>query len=304
MNMENILYPVFLQYLFDKQLSELKQYAVEQDIQIIGDLPLYVSLDSSDVWSHPELFELDEEGHPLRVAGVPPDAFSESGQLWGNPLYLWDKLQEDQFDWWKRRLQKAFTFADKLRLDHFIGLVNYWAVDAQEQDAINGKWLPGPKYSFFDEILKVFPPESFIAEDLGILTDEVNNLRDHYSFPGMIILQFCFEHGNNDILTFPANKIIYTGTHDNQTTRGWFRANQKQKKADNQFMEDYLHRTGFLPGAEKLTEQNVSGLMMKLAQASPCRISITPMQDILKLDDKTRMNIPGTALGNWRWRMR
>lgn len=302
-NAENILYPVFLQYLFDKQLHELKQYAVQRGIQIIGDLPLYVSLYSSDVWSRQDLFELDENGHPIRVAGVPPDAFSETGQLWGNPLYRWDRMQSEHFDWWKRRLRRAFAFADKLRLDHFIGLVNYWAVDSKEPDAMNGSWIDGPKNAFFESILQEFLQESFIAEDLGILTDEVNNLRENYGFPGMIILQFCFQDTHNDILSFPANKIIYTGTHDNQTTLGWFLSNQKNKKPDNQFMEDYLHRIGWLPEQEKLTRKNVSQLMIKLAHASPCQISIVPMQDILALDDKARMNIPGTAIGNWRWRM-
>jgi len=302
-NPENILYPIFLQYFFEKQLSELKQYAVEQGIQIIGDLPLYVALESSDVWSRPDLFELDENGLPLRVAGVPPDAFSETGQLWGNPLYKWDKMQEEDFGWWKNRLKKAFVFADKLRIDHFIGLVNFWAVDVAETSALNGSWIPGPKYAFFDSILQVFPKEAFIAEDLGILTDEVNNLREHYGFPGMIILQFCFQNDQNDILSFPEHKIIYTGTHDNQTTLGWFLTNQKLNKQDNQFLENYLHKIGFLPQHEELTVHNVSKYMIDLAYASPCNISIVPMQDILALDDHARMNIPGTAIGNWNWRM-
>ena len=302
-NPENNLYPVFLQKLFEKQLTELKRYAVGKGIQIIGDLPLYVSLDSSDVWSRPDLFELNESGNPLRVAGVPPDAFSETGQLWGNPLYRWDRMKEENYEWWKKRLDRSFLFADKLRIDHFIGLVNYWAVDAHEKDAINGSWIKGPGSDFFDSILPFFDRERFIAEDLGILTDEVNNLRDHYGFPGMIILQFCFQDDHNDILSFPENKIIYTGTHDNQTTTGWFLSNQKCKKPDNHFLEAYLHKTGLLPESEKLTTGNVSNLLTQLAQASPCRISIVPMQDILALDDKARMNIPGTALGNWRWRM-
>jgi 4-alpha-glucanotransferase len=299
---DDILYHAFLQYIFTEQLTELKQYVTEQGIQIIGDLPLYVSLDSSDVWSHPELFELDENGHPVRVAGVPPDAFSETGQLWGNPLYRWDRMQDEGFDWWKRRLEKSFAFADRLRLDHFIGLVNFWAVGAKEKTAMNGSWIAGTKYAFFDAMLQHFPRESFIAEDLGILTDEVNNLREHYNFPGMIILQFCFEHDQNDVLSFPENKIIYTGTHDNQTSLGWFLTNQRKKKPDNQHLENYLHRTGMLSKTEKLTAKNISQLMIKLAEASPCRISIVPMQDILALDDRARMNIPGKALGNWHWR--
>jgi 4-alpha-glucanotransferase len=301
---DDVLYHVFLQYEFSSQLAELKCYINEQGIRIIGDLPLYVSLDSSDVWSRPDLFELADNGYPLRVAGVPPDAFSESGQLWGNPLYRWDRMQEENFDWWRRRLEKSFVFADKLRIDHFIGLVNYWAVDAGEKTAMNGSWIAGPKHAFFDAMLQHFPRESFIAEDLGILTDEVNNLREHYGFPGMIILQFCFEDGHNDILSFPENKIIYTGTHDNRTTAGWYLSNRKHKKPDNQHLESYLRRIGFLPETEKLSRDNVSEMMIKLAKASPCSISIVPMQDILALDDRARMNIPGKALGNWRWRLR
>jgi 4-alpha-glucanotransferase len=213
-------------------------------------------------------------------------------------------MQEHGFDWWKRRLHKAFSFSNKLRLDHFIGYVNYWAVDVGEKTAMHGQWLPGPGKEFFDCMLREFPAESFIAEDLGILTDSVNAVRTHYGFPGMIVLQFCFQDGQNDILAFPENKIIYTGTHDNQTTLGWFLSNRKHNKPDNRFLEEYLHKSGMLPLNALLTEQNVSLLMIKLAQASPCLIAISPMQDILSLDDKARMNIPGTALGNWRWRMR
>ena len=300
---DNILYHVFLQYMFELQLSELKQYAVSNGIEIIGDLPLYVSLDSSDAWSRPDLFELDKDGNPLRVAGVPPDAFSETGQLWGNPLYRWDIIQNDNFDWWKKRLKKALVFADRLRLDHFIGYVNFWAIDAKEKSAVNGKWLPGPKIAFFDSMLQTYPQETIIAEDLGILTDEINNLRDSYGFPGMIILQFCWQDDKNDILCFPRDRIIYTGTHDNQTTNGWFSSNLKNKKPDIDYFQSYLHKVGFLDSNEKVTSQNASHYMMQLAYASPCHIAIVPMQDILGLDDSARMNIPGVALGNWQWRI-
>ncbi|HOV16194.1 MAG TPA: 4-alpha-glucanotransferase [Candidatus Cloacimonadota bacterium] len=301
---EELLYPVFLQYIFQEQLSALKRYAVSQNIKIIGDLPLYAALESCDVWSQQELFDLDKNGYPNKVAGVPPDAFSETGQLWGNPLYNWSKMQEDNFTWWKTRLTKAFEFADYLRLDHFIGFVNFWAVDAKAKTAQVGKWLPGPSYAFFDAILNDFPAQNFIAEDLGILTDAVNAVRDHYGFPGMIILQFCFQDEKNDVLSFPENKIIYTGTHDNQTTTGWFLTNQAEGKPDNHFLEEYLHKTGFLFDGERLTPQNVATCLIKLAEASPCRIAIFPLQDILGLDDSTRINIPGTALGNWRWRLK
>lgn len=302
-NPDAILYPVLLQFMFAKQSCELKQYAEQKGISIIGDIPLYVSLDSCDVWSEQHLFELNEIGKPIHVTGVPPDAFSSKGQRWGNPLYHWTDMQQDDFSWWISRLSKAFEFADVLRLDHFIGLVNYWAIDAKEKTAINGSWLPGPKHDFFNAILKVFPKEKFIAEDLGILTDEVNQIRDEYSLPGMIVLQFCFEHEHNDVLSFPENKIIYTGTHDNQTTRGWFLSNKKNSNHNNLNLENYLKKIGKLSYDEHLTAENVSKLMCSLAEASPCQISIVPMQDILSLDDKARMNTPGKALGNWHWRM-
>lgn len=297
-----LFYHVFLQYIFDIQLAEIKEYAIEKSIQIIGDLPLYVALESCDTWAHPELFELDTDGNPTRVAGVPPDAFSETGQLWGNPLYRWDMMQQDDFAWWKARLKKAFVFADKLRLDHFIGYVNYWAIDATETTALNGSWLPGPKAAFFDAMLRHFPQDSIIAEDLGILTDEINNLRDSYRFPGMIILQFCFQHDQNDILSFPADRIIYTGTHDNQTSAGWFVSNEKEHMPDNDYLRQYLLAKLFISAETKLTPQTAARHLVKLAFASPCHIAIIPLQDILALDDSARMNIPGVAEGNWNWR--
>ncbi len=300
---DRVLYPVLLQYLFHGQLAGLKNRAAELGIGIIGDLPLYVALDSCDTWSRPELFELDIRGLPLRVAGVPPDAFARNGQLWGNPLYRWDVMARDGFAWWKSRLRRAFAVAGKLRLDHFIGLVNYWAVDAKAKSALEGSWLPGPKYAFFDAMLGEFPQDKFIAEDLGILTGEVNALRDHYGFPGMIILQFCFEHEFNDVLAFPASKVIYTGTHDNRTTRGWFNHNKKTARPDNAHLENYLRKCGLLADAEKLSAAGVSRLLIELARLSPCHIAIAPLQDHLALDDSARLNIPGRALGNWRWRL-
>lgn len=300
---EKLYYSAFLQYIFDQQLSAVKRYATDKGIKIIGDLPLYVSLESSDTWSHPEMFELDADGYPTQVAGVPPDAFSQTGQLWGNPLYRWELMKQDGFDWWKRRLTKAFVFADKLRLDHFIGYVNFWAIQASETTAINGNWCAGPKADFFDAMLSHFSQDRIIAEDLGILTDEINAMRDHYGFPGMIILQFCFEHEHNDILAFPADRIIYTGTHDNQTTAGWFIANLDTNPSANAILEAYLHKKAFLPETQPLTADNVSGMMIRLALASPCHIAIIPMQDVLALDDSARMNIPGIAEGNWIWRM-
>jgi 4-alpha-glucanotransferase len=301
--LNEVLYYIFLQYIFDNQLAELKSYAVDQEILIIGDLPIYVALNSADTWSRPDLFELDKEGNPVLVAGVPPDAFCEGGQLWGNPLYRWEVMHADNFDWMKRRIRRALAFADRLRLDHFIGYVNYWAIPAKDKTAINGEWLPGPREKFFNSLLQTFPREAIIAEDLGILTEEVNNLRDGYGFPGMIILQFCFQDDCNDILNFPEDRIIYTGTHDNDTTNGWFSSNLEEGKPDNEHFQSYLYNKSFMHIKEQVTAKNAACYMMELAYASPCHIAIVPMQDILCLDGTTRMNIPGTAEGNWRWRL-
>jgi len=300
---EHMLLYAFQQMLFDRQMSELKDYAGSRGIRIIGDLPLYVSLFSSDVWSRPELFELDGQGHPIRVAGVPPDAFSSTGQLWGNPLYRWDVMQQDGYDWWIKRLERSFRFCHSLRLDHFIGYTNYWAVPAGEKDASQGNWIPGPQASFFDAVVQRFETTSFIAEDLGILTDEVNALRDAYALPGMIILQFCFADAHNDILAFPVNKVIYTGTHDNHTTRGWFKANKAQAKPDNALLGQYLVNIPYINDLAVLTARNAAEWMVRLALASPCHLCIIPYQDILNLDDRARINIPGTPTGNWEWQL-
>ena len=284
-------------------MAELKSYLNSHGILLFGDIPLYVAYESADVWANPEYFSLTEHGERINVAGVPPDAFSDEGQLWGNPVYLWDKMRETNYDWFVRRIGKTIQYFDLLRLDHFIGYVNYWQIPATETTAINGAWIDGPATDLFDVLCKAFGKDVFVAEDLGILSDKVCHVRDHYGFPGMIILQFCFDDQIPQTEQFPYNKIIYTGTHDNQTTRGWFLQALQSKTETINNLTNYLLQRGQIQSPEELTEFNASLLLIACAYNSPCKTAIIPFQDILGLDDTARCNIPGTPVGNWEWRM-
>jgi len=293
-----------IQAIFDEQLSRLKEHVTSQGIKIIGDVPLYLSYESAEVWAFQELFDLDDEGMRQSFAGVPPDAFSDEGQLWGNPIYLWEKMEEDGFELFMRRFASALEFVDLLRLDHFIGYVNYWKVPlidkVEPKDAKEGSWVKASPKAFFEELNRRFLKERFIAEDLGILNDEVCHYRDKYSLPGMIVLQFCFDDGVQDISRFPKNRIIYTGTHDNNTSIGWFRSlpDDSQTRLNlEQFCKEYL------PEKQLPTEDNIHEIMADIARLSGCKTMILPMQDILGLDESHRMNTPGTPTGNWDWRM-
>ncbi len=292
-----------LQAIFCSQFEALKKYIKEAGISLIGDIPLYVAYESADVWANQEIFSLDKSGERVQVAGVPPDAFSDEGQLWGNPVYRWDRMEDDNFQWFRNRLLKALSFYDYLRLDHFIGYVNYWSIPAGEVTAINGGWIEAKPERFFASLVEQCGAEKFIAEDLGVLTPEVCAYRDRYGFPGMIILQFCFDDRVPDIASFPANKIIFSGTHDNQTTRGWFETYVMERPQVLANLEQYLMQSGLITKTEELSADSVSSMIVRIAEASPCETSIIPMQDLLGLADEARMNIPGTALGNWQWRM-
>lgn len=296
-------YAAALQAIFWEQFGELKQYLKEKNIALIGDMPLYVAYESADVWANQQYFALDDNGNRTLVAGVPPDAFSSDGQLWGNPVYNWQKLQSDSYHWFNRRIGNALKYYDHLRLDHFIGFVNYWEIEAAEETAINGKWVQAPAEDYFDQLIQIYPKESFIAEDLGILTQQVCEIRDKYSFPGMIILQFCFDERIPDIAAFPADKIIYTGTHDNDTSLGWYENYICQHPQSREHLLAYLLQNAYIQSAEDLSAKNISHLLIRIGYDSPCRIVIVPMQDILSLDTAARMNIPGTATGNWTWKM-
>ncbi|MFP4417899.1 MAG: 4-alpha-glucanotransferase [Chitinivibrionales bacterium] len=282
----------FLQYCFFQQWSGIREHAEKNNIRIIGDLPYYVAYDSADAWACPDAFELDEEGRPLRVAGVPPDYFSETGQLWGNPLYRWDWIAAGGYRWWQERIAATYKLVDVIRLDHFRGFEAYWAVPADSDTAVNGEWIKGPDIDFFLQMHKRFGELQIIAEDLGEITPDVEALRKEIGFPGMAVLQFAFDgKADNPYLPYNVSKdsVMYTGTHDNNTSLGWFRGLNREEKVR---VCKYL---GCEP--EKFVE-----FFLRHAYGSPSDLCMIPLQDVLGLDKKHRMNIPGTGAGNWQWR--
>ncbi len=289
---ENIEFHKFIQYLFFRQWLAVKDYAHQKNILIIGDIPLYVALDSVDAWANTDLFQFDIERNPVVVGGVPPDYFSVTGQLWGNPLYRWDMLQKNHYRWWIERIQSNLVLYDIIRIDHFRGFAAYWAVPYGEKTAINGKWIPCPGKQLFEQIRKELGEIPIIAEDLGVITDDVVELRDSFGLPGMKILQFAFDSGEvNDYIpyNFTKNCIVYTGTHDNDTIKGWF---QKAKKEDRQYVLEYMNST----------EKEICRDFLRLAWSSVANTAIVPMQDLLELGNEARMNLPGTTINNWMWR--
>ena len=284
----------FVQYLFFRQWNNLRQYAREKNISIIGDVPIYVPLDSCDVWASPELFQLDETLTPTAVAGCPPDAFSDDGQLWGNPLYRWDKMAKDGYDWWVRRLAAAERLYDVVRLDHFRGFEAYWAVPYGDTTAKNGQWIKGPDKDFIRTVQKKLPNLELIAEDLGFLTQEVLDLRDESGLPGMKVLEFAFDSREpSEYLphTYIANTVCYTGTHDNMTMRQWF---------DTATPEAMEYATEYM---NLRREEGLVWGVIRTAFASVSDLCVVQMQDYLNLGSEARMNFPGVASGNWTWRM-
>ena len=287
----------FLQYLFFSQWLALKGYCNKKGIQIIGDMPIYVDYDSVDVWTHTTIFKLDAERKPEAVAGVPPDYFSATGQLWGNPVYRWDVLKERRFDWWVQRMGHTLNFLDIVRIDHFRGLVAYWEVPAGEKTAINGQWVEAPVYDFFDTLRRQFPNLPVIAEDLGVITSDVRKVMQHFELPGMKVLLFAFGEDNpmHPYLphTYEENAVVYTGTHDNNTVKGWFE--REAKPEDKERLFSYLgHET---------SAQEISWELIRLAMESKANLAIIPMQDILGLGAEARMNRPATGDGNWEWQL-
>ena len=282
----------FVQFIFFRQYFELKEYANQNGIQLIGDLPLYVALDSSDVWGNQDIFQLDEEGKPTQIGGVPPDYFSETGQLWGCPVFDWTKLEERQFDWWIARVHFCLKMFDLVRIDHFRGLESFWSVNADEETAINGVWVPAKGRELFQILESQIGELPVIAEDLGVITPEVEKLRDDFSLPGMKVLQFAFSSDEtNEHLphNYRIGSVVYTGTHDNDTTVGWVKStNVLERKNIKKYYQLQIRKV-----PEKLIE---------MAWASVAKMAIMPMQDLLGLDSKGRMNVPGTAAGNWEWR--
>jgi len=282
----------FEQFLFFQQWLAIKNYANERDVQLFGDMPIFVAHDSAEVWAHREYFYLDDEGQPLAVAGVPPDYFSATGQRWGNPLYRWDVMAKDKFHWWKQRLHTQLEQFDVIRIDHFRGFEAYWEIPASAGTAIDGHWVKGPGGALFEELKREFGSLPLIAEDLGLITEEVHALRDEFGLPGMKILQFAFDGGpQNSYL--PHNHVeccvVYTGTHDNDTSLGWFNALSTEQQ---QHVLDYLGHSN----------QAMPWPLVRAALGSVAKWAIIPMQDLLGLDGTHRMNTPGTSGGNWHWR--
>lgn len=293
-----ILQEKFIQYLFYQQWFALKKYCKNKNLQFIGDLPIYVSYDSADVWANPALFKLDGDKRPLGVAGVPPDYFSETGQLWGNPVYRWEVLQEKKYAWWARRLEHNLTMYDILRLDHFRGFVAFWEVPAGETTAESGQWVKAPVEDFFKTLFRHFPSLNIIAEDLGEITPDVRETIMRLGLPGMRILMFAF---NEDVATsihaphnYPEHCVVYTGTHDNNTVKGWFKTEAGTE--GRRKLSAYVGR--------EIDARTVHLELIRLAMSSVAKMVIIAMQDVLGLGTKARMNFPGTCEGNWGWRLR
>lgn len=291
-----IAFTKFEQFLFHSQWLRLKKYANDRHIQILGDMPIFVAHDSVDVWAHQTLFDLKSDGTPHTVAGVPPDYFSETGQLWGNPQYNWNTMKADNYHWWQQRFKKLYELVDIVRIDHFRGFESYWEVAGNAKTAIDGTWRPGPGKPFFDAIAKALGPTPIVAEDLGIITDAVHALRDACGFPGMKVLHFAMVNrpdGRTGFVT-PKNSVVYTGTHDNNTTIGWYKKDLTDTERQN--IADMLH-------ADVKNPADITAKLITLAYASRARTVIIPMQDLLSLDEQSRMNTPGTVGQNWSWRM-
>jgi 4-alpha-glucanotransferase len=292
---DKIKYQKFIQFMFFKQWFKLKKYANENNIQVIGDLPIFIAYDSADLWANRNLFTINEDGTLNTVAGVPPDYFSPTGQLWGNPLYKWDEMEKNNFFWWQKRFAQMFKLVDIVRVDHFRGFEAYYEIPGDAPTAETGKWVKAPGDNLFAVIKEKFGDIPIIAEDLGVITDEVKKLRDKYEFPGMKILQFAFgKNGDKNFLphNYIKNCVVYSGSHDNDTTRGFFENEKKTGSDIYEWAQKYLNYYG----------NDIRFAVILAAYSSVANTVIIPMQDILNLNSEGRMNFPGRAFGNWTWR--
>lgn len=293
---KQIEYEQFVQFVFRRQWNLLRDYAQARQVQFFGDMPIFVAHGSADVWAHQSLFWLEPNGKPKFVAGVPPDYFSKTGQLWGNPLYNWDALRASDYAWWTQRFRNAFEMYDILRIDHFRGFEAYWEVPATAKTAVSGRWAPGPGAAPFRAAERVLGKLPIVAEDLGLITDAVHALRDELDFPGMRVLQFGFDDEQDTFhrpQSYPQNSAAYTGTHDNSTIVGWYLERQVNKQRDilDRYLQDPVH-----------SGMPIHWQLISMVLRSPADLAIIPMQDILGLDNSARMNVPGLAEGNWQWR--
>ena len=295
---DEILFYKFIQFKFYEQWFKLKEYANDKGIKIIGDIPIYVAYDSADVWSHPELFQMDNDGKPTAVAGCPPDGFSATGQLWGNPLYKWEYHKQTNYDWWIKRIERSVQLYDVVRIDHFRGFDEYYSIPAGDKDATNGHWEKGPGIDLFNAIKYCLGNVNIIAEDLGYITDSVRQLVNDSGFPNMKVLEFAFDSrdssGPKDYLPYNYDKncVVYTGTHDNETLKGWLDSIEPE---EIEMIQKYIGRK--VEDKSELVDE-----VIRMAQASTANTCIIPMQDYLHLDNKARMNTPSTLGGNWCWR--
>jgi 4-alpha-glucanotransferase len=289
---DDVRFHQFLQFLFRRQWRELKRYANERDIRIIGDIPIFVALDSVDVWANRRLFKMNEQGYPSVVSGVPPDLFTDQGQLWGNPVFDWEENRRTGFDWWIQRVEAALDLVDVIRIDHFRGFAGSWSVPADAPTAASGYWERGPGREVFDRISERLGPVPIIVEDLGLITPDVNALRQELGMPGMKVLQFAFDQDPDNVYlphNYEANCVVYSGTHDNQTTIGWF---QSLPEATRHEVQRYIGKDG----------TDIAWDMLRLALSSVANSAIVPLQDVMRLGDEARMNTPGRPAGNWGWR--
>ncbi|MDH4071526.1 MAG: 4-alpha-glucanotransferase [Gammaproteobacteria bacterium] len=291
-------YLKIIQFIFHRQWQHLRDYAHERGVLLMGDLPIYIALDSADAWAHPELLEIDDSGMPGRVAGVPPDYFSAGGQLWGNPLYDWDYHARTGFEWWIARLRRALYQADVVRIDHFRGLESYWSIPAGETTARNGEWLPGPAGKFLDAVRHALGGLPLVAEDLGYITPEVNALRDRYQLPGMRVLQFDIADPAFVADRIPERCVCYTGTHDNDTTLGWFRGSPGDLRSPAEIASTQARVLQLTGGTAETMHRD----LIRYAFATRAGLVIAPLQDYLGLGSEARFNLPGTIGNNWRWR--
>jgi 4-alpha-glucanotransferase len=288
-----IAYHGFLQFLFFRQWRRARDEAHRRGFAILGDLPIYVTTDSAEVWAAPHLFDLDDEGRPRHVAGVPPDYFSATGQRWGNPLYRWDRMEENGFGWWIERMRSSLRLFDRVRMDHFRGFEAYWEVPAEEPDARAGRWVPGPGRALFDALREALGPLPLIAEDLGMITEEVRRLRNDLGLPGMRVLQFAFAEPDSEHRPchYEPHSVVYTGTHDNDTARGWYEAAGEEERHR---AREYLGTDG----------SAIEWDLIRAAYTSVARLAVVPLQDVLGLGSEARFNTPAQTEGNWVWRVR